>query len=150
MQTMDKDPDWDHKLTLSVTPTGLIQALFQTASDVHTGWTSCVESNLSLSDLMAVDEHSGNFARLVEQEFSEDEDPDVLWHDWTVEIRIGEVFVTGHWQVQTSAPPIDWEFCAREAENAFEKAAVLMGRRVRRVTAVEEHPEPPPPKSQHH
>lgn len=150
MQTIGNDPEWDRTLTLSVTPAGLIQALFHTAHDVHTGWSSCVDSNLASSDLLALDERSGNFARLVEQEFADEEDPDALWHDWTVETRIGDVFITGHWQVRISVAPIDWDFCVREAEAAFEKAAALMGKRVRRVMAVEEQPEMPPPKSQHH
>lgn len=150
MQTIGKDPEWDHILTLTVTPSGLAQALFATASSVHTGWSSCVESNLVASDLLATDVRTGNFARLVEQEFFEDEDPDVLWHDWAVEIRIGEVFITGHWQLQASSAPLDLEWGRREAEAAFDKATLLVGKRARHVVAIEEEPEAPPPKSQHH
>ena len=65
-----------------------------------------------------------------EQEYVEEEEPHVLGHDWTVEIRLGEVLLTGHWQIQLSATPLDWQWCAREAETAFEKAAVLVGKRV--------------------
>ena len=150
MQTIGNDPDINHTLALTVTPAGLVKALFTTATSVHTGWSSCVESNAVASDLLATDERSGNYVRLVEQEFFEDEDPDVLWHDWAVEIRIGDVFVTGHWQFQAAASPLDWEWCAREAESAFDKATILVGKRARRVMAIEEDPETPPPKSQHH
>lgn len=150
MQTIGNDPDLNQALTLTLTPSGLIRALFATASSVHSGWSSCVESSTLASELLATDERSGNCVRLVEQEFFEDEEPDVLWHDWAVEIRIGEVFVTGHWQIQASSPPLDWEWCTREAETAFDKAAVLVGKRVQRVMAVEDDPEIPPPKSQHH
>lgn len=150
MQTIGKDPDLDHTLALTVTPAGLIQALFATSSSVHTGWSSCVGNNTVVFDLLSTDERSGFYVRLVEQEFFEDEDTDVLWHDWAVEIRIDDVFVTGHWQLQVSSPPLEWEWCIREAEMAFDKANVLVGKRVRRVMAVEEDPETPPPKSQHH
>ena len=149
MQTID-EPDWDHALTISVTPASLVRTLFSTASSVHTGWSSCVENSLAISDLLAIDERNGSRARLVEQEFFEDEDPDVHWHDWTVEIRIGDVFVTGHWQIQVSATPLDWEWCASQAEAAFDKATILVGKRARRVMAIEEDPETPPAKSQHH
>lgn len=149
LQTID-DPDWESALTFSLTPASLARTLFATASSVHTGWSSCVETSLVISDLLAIDERNGNRVRLVEQEFSEEEDSDAVWHDWTVEIRVGDVFVTGHWQIQLSAALPDWEWCVREAEAAFGKAAVLVGKRTRRTVTVEEEPETPPAKSQHH
>jgi len=149
MQTID-EPDWDHALTISVTPASLARALFATATSVHTGWSSCVEESVTISDLLAIDERNGNHARLVEQEFSEEEDPDVHWHDWAVEIRIGEAFVTGHWQIQVSTAPLDWEWCSREAEAAFDKATLLVGKRTRRAMTIEEEPETLPDKSQRH
>lgn len=134
----DNAPAWEQPITLSLIPENLFQTLFATASNVHTGWSSCIDNTLTTSDLFATDDRTGNYIRLAEQEFVEDEDPDVLWHDWTVEIRIGEVLLAGHWQIQVSASPLDWQWCAREAEIAFEKAAVLVGKRVRRVPVVEE------------
>ena len=137
--TMDDNaPDWDQPVSVSLMPEHLFQALFMTASSVHTGWSSCIDNGLTTADLFATDDNSGNYVRLAEQEFVEEEEPDVLWHDWTVEIRLGEVLLTGHWQIQVSATPLDWQWCAREAENAFEKAAVLVGKRVRRMPVVEE------------
>jgi len=150
MMMEDNTPDWDQPLTLTVTPGGLIHTLFATASNVHTGWSSCVETNLIAADLIATDERTGNYARLAEQEFVEDENPEVVWHDWAVEVRIGDVLITGHWQLQVSAAPLDWEWCTREAEAAFEKATVLVGKKVRRVMVVEEDPGTPPPKPRHH
>jgi hypothetical protein len=149
MKTMD-EPDWDQALVISVTPATLARSLFSTASSVHTGWSSCVDSSLAISDLIAIDERNGNYARLVEQEFFEEEAPDEHWHDWTVEIRIGDVFVTGHWQIQVSAAQLDWEWCSRDAETAFDKATVLVGKRARRVMTIDEDAETPPAKSQHH
>jgi len=155
MMMDDNAPEWDQPLSLTVTPAGLIHTLFATASNVHTGWTSCVESNLMAADLIVTNDSDGNYVRLVEQEFVEDESPDVAWHDWTVELRVGEVLVTGHWQLLVTAPPIDWDWCTQEAEAAFEKATVLVGKRVRRVMAVEDDlaspaPKPPAPKPRHH
>lgn len=132
------EPDWDTPLTLTTTPSLLIHALMGSASAVHTGWESCVEDSLILSNLVAMDDRVGHYVRLAEQEFVEEGKPDMAWHDWTVEVRIGTVLVTGHWQFEASAHPSDWEWNAREARRAFERACVLVGRRVRPTLAVEE------------
>lgn len=149
---MDDDaPAWDQPVAVSLIPEHLFQALFMTASSVHTGWNSCIDSSLVTADLYATDERNGNYVRLAEQEFVEDEEPDVLWHDWTVEVRLGDALLTGHWQIQASAAPLDWQWCAREAEAAFEKAAVLVGKRVRRMPVVEEIiGNTSPPRPRHH
>jgi hypothetical protein len=123
-----------------------------TASAVHTGWSSCIEDKLVLSNLVSMENVAGNYVRLAEQEFFEDEDPEIGWHDWTLEIRVGEVLTTGHWQIPASAPPMEWDWNAREAEKAFENACLLVGRRVRRGLAVDEPApsEQPPPRSSRH
>ncbi len=145
------EPDWDTPVQLTTTPTLLIHALFGTASNVHTGWSSCIDDALALNDLVAMDDSTGNYCRLVEQEYMEDENEEVVWHDWTVELRIGEILLTGHWQIQAIAPPMDWEWCAREAEKVFEKACVLFGKRVRRSLGLEEpRQESQAPKQQRH
>lgn len=145
------EPDWETPLSLHTTPALLIHALMGTASAVHTGWSSCVDDNLALSNLIAMDDGAGNYVRLVEQEFVEDGKPDTVWHDWTLELRIGTVLTTGHWQFEVSAHPSDWEWNAREARRAFERACVLIGRRVRPALAVEEplQSEPVPRTSRH-
>jgi hypothetical protein len=145
------DPDWGTPLSLQLTPGAVSHALFYSATAVHTGWSSCVESALVMSDLYAVDGGNGNYCRLAEQEFTEEGNDEVVWHDWVVEVRVGGVYVTGHWQVQTTASLIDWEWCAREAEAAFERGCVLFGKRTRRGLAVEEPAEEaPPPKRMAH
>jgi len=143
-------PAWDKPVTLSVSPGDIINVLFATAASVHTGWTSCIEQSLTVSDISAMDDRSGNYARLAEQEFTDEEQAGVNWHDWTVEILLGNVFITGHWQVQVTASPLDWEWCAREAEAAFEKAALLVGRRVGRTMMVEAGTNVPQPRERHH
>jgi len=133
------DPDWDTPLQLTTTPALLIHALFGTASTVHTGWESCVDNDLAMSELTAMDEVSGNYCRLVEQEYEEDEKEEAaIWHDWAVELRLGTVLITGHWQMQLAGSPADWEWCIREAEKAFDKACALLGKRTRRGVGVEE------------
>jgi hypothetical protein len=145
------EPDWDSPLHVSVTPAQLIHALFSTANVVHTGWSSCVERSLVVADLAAMDDGTGNYCRLVEQEFTEEDRQDTVWHDWAVEIRIGEILIVGHWQLESSTPPLDWEWASREAESAFEKACVLFGKRIRRGILVEDPPgQAPTPKSKHH
>jgi hypothetical protein len=150
MSLEDNTPDWDQPVTLSIVPSDLINALFVTANSVHTGWSSCVEKALVVNDTAAMDERTGNYVRLAEQELTDEEDSDVTWHDWTVEILLGDVMVTGHWQIQLTAAPLDWEWCAREAESAFEKAALLVGKRVRRTLTVDRGPEPAQPATRHH
>ncbi len=147
------EPDWDTPLQLSTTPALLIHALFGTASTVHTGWESCIDDNqLVLSELTTMDELSGNYCRLVEQEYEDDDKEEtVVWHDWAVELRLGSLLITGHWQIQLTSSPMDWEWCSREAEKAFDKACVLFGKRTRRGVGVEE-PDPgtQPPEQQRH
>lgn len=150
MSPDENGPDWDQPLPVTLTPADLIHALFGTATNVHTAWSSCIETPLVTSDFHAMDERTGNYARLAEQEFEDTENRDVVWHDWTVEIRLGDALVTGHWQLQLTAAPLDWEWCTREAEAAFEKAAVLVGKRIRRTLYVEEPASAPPPNPRHH
>ncbi|ADC62572.1 hypothetical protein [Allochromatium vinosum] len=139
--TPDRDtgePDWDTPLSLTLTPGLLFHALMSTASAVHTGWSSCIDDSLVLTNQVAMDDQAGHYVRLVEQEFVEDDRPDMVWHDWTLEVRIGSVLITGHWQFPATSHPSEWDWNAREAERAFERACVLIGRRVRRSIQVEE------------
>lgn len=135
------EPDWDGPLQLTLTPALIIHALMATATATHTGWESCIDEGLVLSNLVAMDDGSGHYVRLAEQEFIEDADPETVWHDWTLEVRIAGVLTTGHWQVPVGGPPWEWQWHAREAEQAFERACVLIGRRVGRGLVVVE-PQP--------
>jgi hypothetical protein len=146
------EPDWDSPLQLTLTPALLIQALMRSASAVHTGWSSCIDDKLVVSGLVCMDDAAGNYVRLAEQEFYEDEEPEVVWHDWTLEIRIGNVLTTGHWQVPVTSSPMEWEWHSGEAEKAFDRACLLIGRRVRRGLVVEEPvpSEQPPPRASRH
>ncbi len=150
-QEQDAEPDWETPLSLVLTPTLLIHALMNTASTVHTGWSSCIDDTLVQSDVVAMDDSAGNYARLAEQEFVEEEKPEVVWHDWTLEVRIGTILITGHWQFEISAHPSEWEWNAREARTAFERACVLFGRRVRQTLAVDDPaPAEPVPRASRH
>ncbi len=145
------EPDWETPLVLTTTPALLIHALMGTASAVHTGWASCVDETLVQTNLVAIDDGAGNYVRLAEQEFVEDGKPDQVWHDWTLEVRIGKVLTTGHWQFEVAAQASDWDWNAREARRAFERACVLIGRRVRQTLAVEEPtPAEPVPRASRH
>jgi len=146
----DYDPDWDTPLEFSLTPEAIMHSVFWTADTVHTGWESCVDQRLVISDMTAIDEDNGSYCRLAEQEYVEDESPEVTWHDWTVELKVGDTFVTAHWQVQTTESPAFWEWCASQAEQAFSTACVLVGKRVRRGLVVEENPNTPRVPRTHH
>ena len=132
------EPDWDSPLTLKLTPALLMHSLMTTATAVHTGYASCVDDKLVVNDLISMDGSVGNYVRLVEQDFYEEEDPETVWHDWTLEISIGKILTTGHWQISANASPMEWEWTAREAEKAFGRACVLIGRRVRQGLVVDE------------
>jgi hypothetical protein len=104
-----------------------------------------------MNALVAMDDRGANSVRLVEQEFADETDAEAGWHDWAVEVRIGKIITTGHWQLRTNAAPLDWEWHADEAEKAFERACVLIGRRVRRGLVIEEPmPRDLPPRSARH
>ncbi|TVQ91504.1 MAG: hypothetical protein EA400_04850 [Chromatiaceae bacterium] len=145
------DPDWDSPLRVRLTPELIVHALMENASAVHTGWQSCVDEENAVLQAQAVDDSGDNAVRLVEQEFADEQDPEAGWHDWTLEVRIGKIITTGHWQLRTNAPPLDWEWHAEAAARAFERACVLLGRRVRRGLLVEEPmPRDLPPRSSRH
>ena len=145
------EPDWETPLTLTLTPSLLIHALMSTATAVHTGWQSCLDETLILANLVAMDDQAGNSVRLAEQEFVEDEKPELVWHDWTLEVRIGSVLTTAHWQIEATAHPSEWDWNAREARHAFSHACVLLGRRARPALAVEEPtPTEPVPRTSRH
>jgi len=145
------EPDWNNPLPLSLTPALLIHSLMMTASAVHTGWSSCIDEQLVVSSVVSLDDTVGNYVRLVEQEFYEDEDPDAAWHDWTLELRIANILISGHWQVPVTASPMEWAWYAGEAEQAFERASLLVGRRVRKGLVVDDPtPEQLPPRSSRH
>jgi hypothetical protein len=145
------EPDWDSPLQITLTPELLAKTLMDTATAVHTGWESCVEEDAVLNQIVAMDESGQNSVRLVEQEFADDEELDVIWHDWALEICVGRVLTIGHWHLRHDAPPVDWEWHARQAEEAFQRACILIGRRARRGLWVEEAmPSELPPRSHRH
>ncbi len=145
------DPDWDSPLNFTLTPELIAHALMETASAVHTGWASCIDEEAILSQRTAMDETGEKSIRLIEQEFVDEQDNTAAWHDWALEVRVGSVFILAHWQTRLDAPTVEWEWSASAAERAFERACVLLGRRVRRGLIVEEpvRPELPPHASRH-
>ena len=134
------DPDWETPLTLTLTPEDLVHTVFWAADSVHTGWESCVDPGLSVADTTAVDSDNGNHCRLVELEYVEDESSDVTWHDWTVELKVADVYVSAHWRATTQSSPADWDRCAAEAEQAFANVCLLLGKRLRRHWVIEDAP----------
>ena len=144
-------PDWDTPLSFTLTPEAIIHSVFATAEEVHTGWETCVNNAMAITNTTAVDAATGNHCRMVEQEFSYDDQPDITWHDWTVELRVGEVFLLAHWRVQVNESPALWSWSTTEAEQAFMHACALIGQRVRRGLVVESSASMTvPPRSHHH
>lgn len=132
------DPDWDSPLNIRITPRSIIDSVFRSAEAVHTGHESCIDNDLVQDDLYAHEADGKNYCRHAVQEYSEGESTaDSAWRDWTVELKIEEVFISAHWRAVAEGSPSDWEWCAREAENAFIAASILVGCRVRRGLAVE-------------
>lgn len=127
-----QDPAWEEPISLQLSPARLFSALMPTADSVHTGWQSCIEDALAQVSSTLVDELSGNHCRLAELEYADQENASETWHDWTVELRLGEVYLSGHWRERVGGSPADWAWCAAQAEEAFTRACVLIGKRVRR------------------
>ncbi len=148
----DDQPDWTQPLQFMLTAEAIMSTIFATAEEVHTGWDSCINQSLSLSETTTVDSQTGNHCRLIELEYSYDDQPDVTWHDWTVELRAGEVYIAAHWRVQVNESPAMWAWSAAESETAFISACTLIGQRVRRGLLVENDTviAPVPPRSRHH
>ena len=136
-----EDPSWDAPVAVTVTPAGLLNTIFASAQSVHTAWRTCVDDSMVLAETTVVSEFGGNHCRFVEMEYAEEENSEDTWHDWTVELRLAEIFLLAHWRARVNGSPADWDWCAREAENAFMHAAALLGRRVRRGLAIEQPPE---------
>jgi hypothetical protein len=104
-----------------------------------------------VSELVVMDDSGGASVRLVEQQFADEEDSDVVWQDWAVEVRIGRVVTTGHFSVRSNAPALDWNWHLQEAERAFDRACVLVGRKVRRGLVIDEPlPRELPPRASRH
>ena len=131
------DPDWDTPLHITLTPDAIMRHLFASAESVHTGWDTCVEHNLIVAETTALGDDGSNYCRLVEQEYLEDQEPDVTWHDWVVEIKLGDVFMSAHWRSRNQDSPAEWDWCVQEAEKTFASACLLVGKRVRRGFIIE-------------
>jgi len=146
----DLDSDWSTPLTFTLTPEELMHTLFASADSVHTGRDSCIESNLVVAETTALHEMSEGYCRLVEQEYVTEEDQETTWHDWAVELKVADTYVTAHWRSDDRASPADWDWNASEAEGAFAAACVLIGKRVRRGFIVTDVPGVPrTPRTRH-
>ncbi len=138
------DPDWSTELTITLSAGNIAHTLFSSAGQVHTGWDSCVEQDLVVFELNAVEAHSDNHCRLVELEYEEDDQPGVVWHDWTVELKFAEIYLSAHWRALVTAPGAEWDWCAEEARKCFDRACILIGKRVTTGVAIEDMPGVPP------
>ncbi|MGH8583765.1 MAG: hypothetical protein ACREWG_13490 [Gammaproteobacteria bacterium] len=143
-------PDVDAQLTLTLTPSTILNTLMASAESVHTGWESCVDEAFVVSEYTVVNERNGDHCRFIEQEYADREDAEDSWHDWAVELRVGPVYVTGHWRTRVPGSPADWEWCAGEGERVFINTCALLGKRVRRGWVAEQVPESPRPSRTRH
>ena len=144
------DADWEAVVSVELTIGAVLDTVFAKAGAVHSGDTSCVDPQFVIAEITSHDERTGNYCRLVELEFREEDEPDVTWHDWTVEICLNGTFIVGHWRVQIGGGPADWDWSAAEAEMAFRLGSVLVGRRVRMGPLVEPSAFPPATPKIHH
>ncbi len=140
MTSDDIDPDWDTQLTISLTPAVIAHVAFTSAPQVHTGWESCLDPQLIIAELNAVQDETGNHCRLVQQEYEEEGDENIVWHDWTVELKLGQTFLSAHWRTSVTSSGAEWDWCVREAEAAFKSAGLLVGKRITRGMVVDDLP----------
>ena len=144
------EPDWDLPVTIQLSPAAIIHAVFPTADSVHTGWDTCIDQSLVVAETNAVEDLTGNHCRLIRQEYTEDHTPDATWHDWTVELKLGDTHISAHWRVEHTVSPAEWEWCLSEAETAFATACTYIGKRVRRGLLIEDPPNSMPAASRTH
>ena len=140
----DMEPDWDTALAITLTPASIAHVIFASAPQVHTGWETCIDQQLAVAELAAIDDLSGNHCRLVQQEYEEEDSGETVWHDWAVELKLKDVYLSAHWRAVVGGPGVEWEWCVNEAERAFTQACLLVGKRVLRGMVVEEVPGAPP------
>lgn len=135
----EMDPDWTSIAHIELPIGTIAHSLFSSAAQVHTGWESCIEPSLVMFELNAVADDDGNHCRLVELEY--EEEPEATpWHDWTIELKLGDMFLSAHWRAPIQAPGAEWEWCAEEARKGFERACILVGKKVVSGIAIEETP----------
>ena len=150
MSDAPEGPDWDTPLNITLTPDDLMHTVFAMADEVHTGYDSCVDPKLLCGDVTALDRDGENYCRLVEQEYVEDEEPDLTWHDWAVELKVGSSYITGHWRAQVGYSRADWEHCAKQSAQAFAVGCVLVGQHVREGITIDAPHRPPSPARTRH
>jgi hypothetical protein len=143
MSEADLEPDWETTLTVTLTPAAIAHALFGSAPQAHTGWETCVDPELVVAELSAVDERNGNHCRLVQQEYEEDGN-DATFHDWAVELKLGDIIIVGHWRTAVGGSGAEWDWCVNEAERAFAHGCLLIGKRVLRGMVIDDMPSQPP------
>jgi hypothetical protein len=136
----DESPPWDTPIAVTLTPETIMNTVFSSAGSVHTGWESCVDDALVVEETVVADEASADHCRLAQQEYADSDAADDTWHDWTIELQLGTVYIMAHWRARAPGSPADWDWCATEAEQAFTNACVLLGRRVRRGLLVDMPP----------
>jgi hypothetical protein len=144
------DPDWDMQLSVALSPGAIAHSLFWSADTVHTGWDSCIQHDLIVWEITAIDDNNDNHCRLVEQEYADEEQAELTWHDWTVEVKLGSVYASAHWRASANSSLSDWDWCAQEAEKAFTGTCLLVGKRVRRGLVVESQSAQPRVPRTHH
>jgi hypothetical protein len=127
-----QEPSWDEPVSIALTPGSIFKALMHSADSVHTGWQSCIEDSLIHSSTTMIDDATGNHCRLAELEYSDQENNNDTWHDWTVELKLKDIYLSGHWRERVGGSPADWDWCHRQAEEAYMHACTLIGKRVRR------------------
>jgi hypothetical protein len=149
-KTMTDEPSWDTPLTVTLTPSAILNTVFASAHSVHIGRESCIDDALIIAETTIVGDLSGNHCRLAQLEYVDREMADETWHEWTVELQIDHVYVIAHWQTRVTGSPTDWDWCAAEADNAFINACTLLGKRVRRGLVVDELPHIPRTSRPHH
>jgi len=113
------EPDWDAAIDLQLAPAAIIHALFGSAESVHTGWESCIQHDLVVFELSAIDDHSDNHCRLIEQEYVEDPSQEITWHDWIVELKLGRVYISAHWRVPRRQPRRVGLVCRPDREGVY-------------------------------
>ena len=147
------EPEWDAPIGLEVTPRAIIECVFWNADAVHTGYESCIESETRDRGIQSPTTTTATTTVATSNRSTWKTRPpeETTWHDWTVELKLGEVFVVAHWRVLVGgSPTLTGTGASGSRRRRSPIASVLVSKRVRKYTVVDTSSFGPRPPRTHH
>jgi hypothetical protein len=123
-------PNLHEAILLDLTPNEIFQACLYGSHVTDADLTSALVPGVATEVLVAENKRTGNAARFARLNLSE-------LPQYVVELQIGSTFIAGFWQWATiDASQSEIEYNKEQAQNAFIRAAGLVGKRVERELVI--------------